>query len=265
MKSADVKAAIRKRWSGQEWAVFFEVADGTGGSKRRYADAVAMNLWPSRGLEVHGFEIKVSRSDWLSELKKPEKSAAIQQYCDRWWIITPAGIIKPGELPPTWGQYQVSESGQITQVVAAPALQPMPVDRAFVAALLRRAGAVDQDEVYSIVQKQVQEQADQIRKNANYEVERLTENYKKLREKLDTINKLTGIDLTRFTPEPEVASCINLVLKLGVFRTYGTLQHLLEQSQKFTQEVQTALLGMQPKESDLAGELTDLFKKTGAA
>jgi len=32
-----------------------------------------MDLWPSGGLEIHGHEVKVSRSDWLRELKEPEK------------------------------------------------------------------------------------------------------------------------------------------------------------------------------------------------
>ena len=56
----------------------------------RYADAVAMNLFPSRGLALHGFEIKVSKSDFKSEIENPEKSVPVQQYCDHWWIVAPA-------------------------------------------------------------------------------------------------------------------------------------------------------------------------------
>ncbi len=65
-----------------------------------------MNLYPSRGLEINGFEVKGSRQDWIKELKSPEKSAPVQRFCDRWWIVAPAGIIQPGELPPTWGQFE---------------------------------------------------------------------------------------------------------------------------------------------------------------
>ena len=42
------------------------IVDGFAGGGR-YADAIAMNLWPSRGLAVHGFEIKISRGDWQRE------------------------------------------------------------------------------------------------------------------------------------------------------------------------------------------------------
>lgn len=63
MKTAEIKAALRAKFCAPEWAIMFEVGDGTGASQSRWADAVAMNLWPSRGLQIHGFEIKAHRSD----------------------------------------------------------------------------------------------------------------------------------------------------------------------------------------------------------
>lgn len=98
-----------------------------------------MNLWPSRGLELHGFEIKVSRSDWLRELKDPAKAESIVTYCDRWWIaVGDAEIVKDGELPPTWGLLVPRGKGLI-QKKEAPKLNAQPVDRCFLAGLLRRA------------------------------------------------------------------------------------------------------------------------------
>lgn len=263
MKATDVKAAIRNKFSGNEWAVFFEVANGTGANSRRYADAVAMNLWPSRGLELHGFEIKVSRSDWLSELKNPEKSDAIQQYCDRWWIITPPGIIKPGEMPPTWGQYQVSDKGQIKQVIAAPKLEPKDVNRKFMAALMRRAGEVDQSEVFSMVNARVAEEKKRIQQHADREVERLTEKYEELRKKLEAINSATGIELSRWTPESEVVACIKLVQQLGVFKTHGTLQRLKQSAENFNTEVDKALCGLKVSDES-ASDLSSIFKAAKA-
>src|SRR5438876_1169784 len=68
------------------------------------ADALAMSLWPSRGLELHGFEIKASRADWRTELRNPETADEIATRCDRWWIVAgSADIVTDGELPPTWG------------------------------------------------------------------------------------------------------------------------------------------------------------------
>jgi hypothetical protein len=78
--AAEVRAALMNRYCAPEWATFFEVANSTGGGAVRSADAVAMSLYPSRGLRLHGFEIKVSRSDWLHELKQPDKSVAVQRF-----------------------------------------------------------------------------------------------------------------------------------------------------------------------------------------
>ncbi len=101
-----------------------------------------MNLWPSRGLSVHGFEVKVSRSDWLSELRNPAKSASIQRFCDHWWLVVgDKGIVQPGELPDTWGLFVVEgkEKKRLVCRKEAPKLEAQSLDRTFVASMLRRA------------------------------------------------------------------------------------------------------------------------------
>jgi hypothetical protein len=137
--AGDVRAALRLRFAAPAWAVFDEVGNGTGARRYRHADMVAVSLWPSRGLELHGVEIKVSRSDWLNELKDPAKADEIQKFCDRWWIaVGDAAIVRDGELPPTWGLLVLSK-GKTTCKVEAPKLTPEPLSITFVAALLRRA------------------------------------------------------------------------------------------------------------------------------
>ena len=107
--AAEIKALIRAKYPVREWALAFEVSNGTGSEARRHADAVAMNLWPSRGLAIHGFEFKVYRNDWLRELQNPAKAEPVAQYCDYWWLVTGPGIVKDGELPDTWGLMEVQE------------------------------------------------------------------------------------------------------------------------------------------------------------
>lgn len=70
---------LRRKYPSPEWAFMQEVAPRPIGG--RYADVVAVNLWSSRGYAIHGFELKVSRSDWLRELKQPEKAEPIFRYC----------------------------------------------------------------------------------------------------------------------------------------------------------------------------------------
>lgn len=92
----------RSSGNGPAWAFVPKVRDAAGFSATRTIDAIAMSLWPSRGLELHGHEIKVSRSDWLRELKEPEKAEAFSSVVDRWWlVVSDAQIVAAGELPPS--------------------------------------------------------------------------------------------------------------------------------------------------------------------
>ena len=88
VQAGDVTKLLREKYKAPEYAYLTEVRNATGYSRRdTYADGIAMSLWPSRGLEVMGFEIKVSRSDLLQELRALNKSAPIQKYCDRWHLV----------------------------------------------------------------------------------------------------------------------------------------------------------------------------------
>lgn len=142
--SAEMRTAVRERY-GRAAAVFDEVGDSTGArGERRRADCVAMGLWPSRGLYLEGIEIKVSRPDWIAELKDPSKADAVGKYCDFWWLaIADASIVRDGELPLNWGLL-VLEGKALKVVKQAPKLEGAELDRGFVAALLRRA-AEEQD------------------------------------------------------------------------------------------------------------------------
>lgn len=137
MISSDVLRILRARYRPPEWLLFPEVRSVTGATHGSFADAVAMNVWPSGGLEVHGFEIKVSRGDWLRELKRPEKSAGVRRFCDRWWLaVSEVTIVKPGELPETWGLIVVvGGAGRVAR--KAPKLVAEAPDRTFLASMLR--------------------------------------------------------------------------------------------------------------------------------
>lgn len=166
--SAHVTALLRERYAAPEYAFLPQVRSRTGYSGPiRTADALAMSLYPSRGLELHGFEIKVSRGDWLRELKEPDKAEEIVRHCDRWWIaVSDEKIVAPGELPPTWGLL-APKRGKMAVSVEAPLLTAEPMSRAFLAAILRNvadgmAGMVPAAEIaerIAIAQKEGEERA----------------------------------------------------------------------------------------------------------
>ena len=139
LKSSDIRSGMSKRWSAPEWAIMWEVGEATGAQSGRYADAVMMSLWPSRGLELHGVEIKVSRSDWKREAADPSKAEAIAKYCDRWWIHTPPGIVDDlSDMPPAWGLREFDGKAWKT-IREAEKTDAIQVSRPFLAAMLRRA------------------------------------------------------------------------------------------------------------------------------
>lgn len=143
LTSADLVHRLRERHPAPTWAFFSELRGGTGFSREGRADAIAMGLWPSRGMEIHGFEVKVSRSDWRRELENPAKAEQLQQFCDRWWVVVgDESIVQAGELPPTWG-LMVPHGTGLRARTEAPRLEAVPLDRPFVAALLRRSADAD--------------------------------------------------------------------------------------------------------------------------
>lgn len=137
--TADLMVALGKRYNTRAYAMLSNVAEGTGyAGTSGFADAIAVSLWPSRGLEIIGHELKASRSDWLREYKKPEKNSGFIPYCHRWWLVVSGpGIVRGDELPPAWGLLQL-KGKVLHEITPAPAKEPKPLELSFFCALIRR-------------------------------------------------------------------------------------------------------------------------------
>lgn len=123
--------------NGRRWAVAEHVKNTCGHNTRRIADLIAVDTWPTGGIRFHGHEVKVSRSDWLAELRAPDKAEEFKQYMDHWWlVVSDPAIVKPGELPAGWGLMAPSK-GSLRVRVSAPRLSPVPMPKPFLASLLR--------------------------------------------------------------------------------------------------------------------------------
>lgn len=130
---------LERRYSKPHWVFLRELRNDTGFQSTRACDALAVGLYHSRGQHMIGFEKKVSRSDWLRELKEPEKAEAVCQFCDQWYVVVPdAEIVKLDEMPQTWGLLHV-KGNTIHTLKAAPNLTPRPVDRGLLAAIIERS------------------------------------------------------------------------------------------------------------------------------
>lgn len=101
--------------------------------KTRVADFIAADNYggDAQGsrLALHGHEVKVSRSDWLTELADPSKADVWKRFVHHWWLVVPdAAIVRPGELPEGWGLLSLENSGEKLRArIAAPRLTPEPL------------------------------------------------------------------------------------------------------------------------------------------
>ena len=129
--------ALRERYPRPEWAFMTEVPNGTGAKASRRADAVAYNLFPSKGNIMICFELKASKSDLQKELNDGTKSNAIGQFADYFFLVCPDGIIDDSILlPKTWGVLTY-KNGTLRQTKKPVSLKPAQFDNGFVAALLQ--------------------------------------------------------------------------------------------------------------------------------
>lgn len=144
---AEIVDLLRRRYcqdsgNGPAAVLLPQVRNAAGFDATRTADALVMQLWPSRGLHLEGFEVKCSRSDVLKELRQPEKAETIARWCEKWWLVLADGShIKEGELPDEWGlMVRTAKGDKLHTVKAAPLRQvPKELPKTFLAALLRQA------------------------------------------------------------------------------------------------------------------------------
>jgi hypothetical protein len=230
MSAELIKALLRDKYQEKEWALAFEVSD-TPGSPNRYADAIAMNLWPSRGLSILGFEFKVNRPDWLKELRSPEKAELIAKYCDHWWVVTTQGIVKPSELPVSWGLMEVG-GDRLVVVKEAPKKDAAPVTREFLASLFRRQSKADHALIDEEVRRRLEPRIKQLDDEVNVKVKegiRIgSAELAQLRESLDEVKRITGLDLPAFKYQTaEFGRAVNFVLNCKIHGAYGSVEYVL--------------------------------------
>lgn len=138
MKTEEVREALKSRHSQDRGWVWLEepfnidflalACHGQYGQRDR-ALALATHPWV-------GYEIKVSRSDFLHELKKPEKRAWAVAITHEFYFCAPKGLIKPSEVPGDCGLVEVHPTGS-TVVMPAPITEAKPLSHLHLAQMFR--------------------------------------------------------------------------------------------------------------------------------
>lgn len=180
MTAADVFDALRNHFPAEEFALLPQATQGVGyRGTNRYLDALLVQLWPSRGLYLHGIEIKVSGQDYRRELKDPAKADALVEHLDYFSIAAPAGVVKVESLPKAWGLIEIDPMFGFSPAPKVPVVERVkpkklhagrfdrPLPRSFFAALCRR---LNQETIGAAVARADGEAFERGRKAAEFEI-----------------------------------------------------------------------------------------------
>jgi hypothetical protein len=125
---------------------------------------VVFGTWPSRGLEILGFEIKSNRGDWLSELRQPQKAESIGAYCDQWYIVASEAVVKLEEVPSAWGWMSPVANGlkimKPPQLHLVPDFKPKEIDRLLLMSIVRNIG--NNYTANGLMEDRIKERAEQL-------------------------------------------------------------------------------------------------------
>lgn len=235
--AADICAALRKRYCGQEATVVFEVAQGTGSRAHRHLDAIAMELWPSRGLALHGIEIKVSLYDFRNERRDPEKAEQLARFCDYFWIAAPVGVVPLEEMPSAWGLFEY-EGGKLFIKKQPIKTDAQPVDRNFLAGMMRAASrGVSEIEKDAILNQRREELEDGFRKRVDERAKRMVgenaedaENWRKL------VTALKGKP-DEYVYAPDVIDAIKFIVGSKFLKSWDGVRNLHERMVKAAKDI----------------------------
>lgn len=195
-------AALARRYRAPEYALFEQVGNGTGFVANRWADAMAMSLWPSRGLDLIGFEVKVHRNDWLRELRNPSKAEDIASGCDFWFVVAgDADTVRQEELPAPWGLLVLESRGLVQRKPAERRTPQPPLDRPMVAAILRRAseGMVPKSSIQAQLDSQFEAGREQGKRLASSDETHARRELEGLRESVREFERVSGVKLSAWS------------------------------------------------------------------
>lgn len=239
--SKGIYELLRRKYPEREYALMEEVSDGAGLSRSRSADFILVNLWPSRGLSISGLELKSFRSDWLRELKMPEKAENIFKFCDYWWLITTdENIAKIEEIPPTWGWMAV-KGERIIIKKEAPKLSPTPVTRNFLCAMLKRACSKDKYIRSDQIEEKIKAAKQEGLNERDWQNKRKLDRYEQTYKAVTDFEQASGIRISEYNGPKKMGEAVKFIMSGGTEGIEQKLIALKEQSERIVTEINRSL------------------------
>jgi hypothetical protein len=256
----DIEALLRVRYGAPEWLFLAQTRFGSG----RRIDGLALNLWASRGMELHGFEIKASRSDWLRERGLPQKADELAKYVDHWWlVVADASIVHDDEIPSGWG-LMVPRGGGIGVVRESPRTESVPLDRVSCVTIIRDAlGRVPADEAIDAAEKRGYKRG--LRDGKEQEAQRWDATaLERLRRRVDEFEKASGVDIEEMYADPgRIGEAVKFIVNGGFERQLSVIDAAFWQALRAAKEMWPVVESYDPPKSGYS--FRDGYEKEFAA
>lgn len=235
--TAKAKLSLRRRYGGGAWTLVFEF---TGPNGRR-ADAFAVSRTKSNNFQIVAFEIKASRSDWLSEKKDPKKQEHFVGVADEFYVVAARkGIVNDSELPDGWGLLELKpNSERLYKEVESDLTENQAGDpgRRFWAKLIQKIDDGTRDGYTEADLAEARSRGFDEAKNDEYLADRSEREVERLQEKANAFDEIRDSDV----PISSYRSSEDQIQKLEVAHNivtqfeddgYGSLKQTLERMQE---------------------------------
>lgn len=258
---------LRAKFPANEYVLIQEVSDASGFSRSRSLDYMLINLWQSRGLAVTGIEQKSWRNDWLKEIKNPAKQENHFKYCDYFYLLTTdENVAKIEEIPINWGWWHINKSGVLKTMKAAPKLNPEPIGRSLMCAMMRRAASKENYVHRDSIQEAIDNAVELGLKNRNSERDWELRNAKELRVQVELFEKESGIDIRNGwyhyygkKNAGTIGSIVRILLDGGVTGYQNRMIKLKESAATILQHITEELAAMEK----MPEQISELENKIG--
>lgn len=142
MRSSKIIALLRERHRSEIFVTELRGGAGYGGDSERRMDAWALHPYPSKSNRRVAYEVKVSRGDFLRDIKQPLKHRPALIFSNEFYFVAPKGLIKADELPLFAGLLEVrtgrnNDFSYLKEEVKAPWRDTPPPSWRFVSSLVR--------------------------------------------------------------------------------------------------------------------------------
>lgn len=136
MTAEMIDGLLHEQYGEDPWVYISQLREGTGYTRRRTIDAFAVHVWPSK-FRALAMEIKVTRSDFLRDIRDPSKRQPFVENSTGFYYVVPQGLIEPDEVPEGCG-LMYAQRGRVIRKKIAQERELERFEPLFVASLVRR-------------------------------------------------------------------------------------------------------------------------------